>query len=64
MLFDTFGFMFFGLLKIIDFSLYVCFSAGLDFSTFKSRKRALLLKLRLQNELMEFQAMVLKAYKN
>ena len=39
------------------------FSAGLDFSTFKSSKKALLLLVRLQYEAHGFQAMFKKAYK-
>jgi hypothetical protein len=38
-------------------------SAGLDFSTFKSSKKALFLLILLQNEAMEFHAMFKKAYK-
>ena len=38
-------------------------SAGLDFSTFKSSKKALLLLILLQKELAEHQAMFKKAYK-
>ena len=51
-------------LKIIDFFVIrVHFSAGLDFSTFKSSKKELLLLILLQYEAHGFQAMFKKAYK-
>ena len=53
-----------GLVKIIDFFVIgVHFSAGLDFSTFKSSKKAVRLLMRLQYEAHRFQAMFRKAYK-
>ena len=41
----------------------VHFSAGLDFSTFKSSQKAIRLLIRLQYEAHGFQAMFLEAYK-